>query len=153
MTDINELKTKQRELRARFYPTQVQNIYVRPAPPKDPEAPVNKDIRVDPLHEPMNAEEFGRKIRRGEFPKSEANWRRLITKLAEEHGYTYEDVVGRSRKQKLSEARFSIYTYLNSKMKLSVTRIGKLLQKDHTSVMHGVKRWKEMNGETNEQVG
>lgn len=145
-TDINELRVRRKELRARFFPTQapVRLVLAEPAAPlpaPKPDAPVPKHFNVPPVEEPMDFEEFARKMRQGDFPRSEANYRRLIHKLAQEHGYTYEDIVGPSRKRPLCHARFHVYWYLTQRMKVPELRVGNMLKKDHATVRHGLAKW------------
>lgn len=148
VSEINNLRDRRKELRARFFPSQAPLRLVpteplaKPLPPK-PDAPVVKHIKIAPENEPMDFEEFARKMRQGDFPRSEANYRRLIQKIAEEYGFTYDDIVGRARPAKLVEARFHVCWYLTQKMKCSENGVGRMLNKDHTTVRHAITRWQE----------
>lgn len=145
-TDLDDLRTRRKELRARFFPNKapLRLVLAEPAaPPPTPriDDPVPKSFHVTPHEEPMDYEEFARKMRQGEFPRSEANYRRLIHKIAQEHGYTYEDIVGRARPKKLAHARFHVCWYLTQKMKCSENGVGRMISKDHATVRHGLAKW------------
>lgn len=145
-TNINALRQQHKELRARFFPKKAPMRLVlaepaAPPPAPKPDAPVVKSFQVTPHEEPMDFEEFARKMRQGEFPRSEANYRRLIGKIAESHGYTYEDIVGRSRQRPLAHARFHVCWYLTQKMKVSENGVGRMMNKDHATVRHGLAKW------------
>ena len=147
MTDTTDLRSKHKELRARFFPTQptppvkLDRIFVA----KDAEAPVPKDIKIDPVFEPMEAEEFARKLRRGEFPKSAANLRRLIEKLSIDLNVPYDDIMSGKRMIPIARARMYCYWYLRKKMKLGLTTIARIMGRDHSTVVSGIKRF-EGNG-------
>ena len=54
-----------------------------------------------------------------------------------------KQLLSRRRSTDLVKARFFIMFYLRSELNLRVTEIGLLFEKDHTSVIHGVKRISE----------
>ena len=60
----------------------------------------------------------------------------IIRKAAKMSGYTVEQIKGEARNQPLARTRFAIYKVANSRG-YAYARIGRELNKDHTSVRHG----------------
>lgn len=55
------------------------------------------------------------------------------------------DVVARDRRLFKVYIRAEIYVFLNNRG-WSLTQIGNLFKRDHTTVLHGVRKWREING-------
>lgn len=65
---------------------------------------------------------------------------RMIGRIAREHGVTVEMIKGRARyPRKLIEARFETYALLHRKG-WSLPMIGRHLNRDHTTVLHGLRQ-------------
>lgn len=65
--------------------------------------------------------------------------RQIIARIAKLHDVDPEDIVGPSRTPELCEARFCIMRELRTKG-WSTPRIGRLLNRDHSTVLHGLRR-------------
>lgn len=142
MSYTNEQIQKKKELQARFFPTKPVTV-IRPSTVAweiEDDAPVSKDVRIPPEFEPMEAEEFAKKLRRGEFPKSPSNLKRLIEKLAIDLKVPYEDIMSVRRTSKIAAARNFVYWYLRRRMKVRLNMIGYIMQRDHSTVLSGIKR-------------
>lgn len=66
----------------------------------------------------------------------------IINKVASEHGVTFEDVMGNSRMQHVIYARHECFNALQN-AGLSSSQVGRLMGRDHTTVLHGAKRHRE----------
>lgn len=63
------------------------------------------------------------------------------------HGVKVEDIDGPRRYQELVRARQHVFYELRARTNLSSTQIGRLCgNRDHTTVLHGIKKHAEMNG-------
>jgi len=56
---------------------------------------------------------------------------------------TFIDVAGQAKSQKFVDCRFEIYYRLRRELGLSLMQVGRMLNKDHTSVLHGYRRMEE----------
>ncbi|MBL9070431.1 MAG: hypothetical protein JNM03_10620 [Sphingopyxis sp.] len=65
--------------------------------------------------------------------------REIIARVAKLHDIEPEDITGSSRARLHCEARWQVMRELRAKG-LSNPRIGRLLNRDHSSVMHGLRR-------------
>ena len=70
---------------------------------------------------------------------------RILQECAKDHGVTVEELLGRVRTQRLVDARRSAIWALHQRGTMSLNQIGKLLNKDHTTILHAIrKRRKEL---------
>jgi hypothetical protein len=84
---------------------------------------------------------FKRKIK-----PSWEQFRRVLDAVAARHGLKPFEVLNPSRRQKFVIARFELcYELRKAHPNWSYSQIGRMLQRDHTSIMHGVYQWAEMN--------
>lgn len=72
--------------------------------------------------------------------RREANMQ-LIHEVAEKYGVLVSDIMSSSRFQHHVYARQEVY-YLLSKSGMSSAQIGRMLDRDHTSVLHGIRVFK-----------
>jgi len=70
---------------------------------------------------------------------------RIIMDIARERGFTISDIKSPRREYKLVRARFEIMAALKASG-LSFPQVGRLLNRDHSTVMHGVRKHYEMAG-------
>lgn len=61
----------------------------------------------------------------------------LILPIVQEHGYSWEELVSISRKKYLHPARREIWIALREEGNLSFPQIGKLFNRDHSTIVHG----------------
>lgn len=69
--------------------------------------------------------------------------REVVARIASERALAVSDVLGPSRCRNVAEARWAIWAILR-KRGYSFPRIGQLFGRDHTTVIHGVRRLREM---------
>lgn len=68
----------------------------------------------------------------------------IIDEAAARYGVNPADIIGRKRGEELATARFEVYTRMRNEMNLSYPQIGRSLKRDHTTIIHGVKRFAEI---------
>ena len=70
-------------------------------------------------------------------------WQRILHAVARQHGIKPEVIRGTSRKKEIIRARFETFYRLRVELSMSYEKIAKLMNRDHTSVLHGVTRVRE----------
>lgn len=71
-------------------------------------------------------------------------WQRIAKEVADRHGLTLDDLVGPLRDQKRSRARHEAMYIIRNSTNYSLPRIASLFgDRDHTTVLHGLRRHKE----------
>jgi len=73
----------------------------------------------------------------------------VIAEIAAKHGLSYAEVADQTRKTKVVNARHEAMWVLRTQHKRSFQFIGRFFKLDHTTVLHGVRRWERMRGEGN----
>lgn len=75
-----------------------------------------------------------------QYPKG-ARQRRLevIARVAFEHGLTVGDLIGRCKRQEYVQARWKAMKAIQAEFGDSLTQIGRLFKRDHTTVMHALR--------------
>lgn len=68
----------------------------------------------------------------------------LIGEIAEKHSVKVEHILSPSRQQHHVAARHECYFTLHS-LGLSSSQIGKVMHRDHSTVLHGIRKHKEVN--------
>lgn len=68
--------------------------------------------------------------------------RQLIDKVAKYYNLSSKDLLGKSRTKDIKNARQVAMFLMNEELGLSTTKIGDELSKDHTTIMHGIKKVK-----------
>lgn len=67
--------------------------------------------------------------------------RALITRIAEDHGLTYADMIGKSRRKHIVQARHeAIWAVRDARPDMSLPQIGRLFHKDRTSILHALRK-------------
>lgn len=66
-----------------------------------------------------------------------------IAAFAHDRQISYEEIIGPSRTRDIAWARQDCMRYLKDVLDLSLPRIGGLLKRDHTTVLHGIRRSRE----------
>lgn len=69
----------------------------------------------------------------------------ILKKVARAHRVDVSDITGPSRKRYICHARWEA-EYLMQLCGMSSTRIAKRLNRDHSSVLHGIREWKKLRG-------
>jgi len=72
----------------------------------------------------------------------------IIAEVAEKHGFTREDMESPCRRKPIALARQEAMWELRKRTSLSLPHIGMFLgNRDHTTVMHGIRRHEQRIGE------
>lgn len=71
-------------------------------------------------------------------------WMRILHAVAKHHGVDAADITGTSQKRHVVNARFELFYRLRIDLAMSYTKIGSICNRDHTTVMHGVKKIRQM---------
>ena len=69
--------------------------------------------------------------------------KKVIETVANYYGIEAREVLGKSRQKDIKTARQIAMSLMNEELDLSTVRIGNEFQKDHTTIMHGIKVIKE----------
>ncbi len=64
----------------------------------------------------------------------------IVASVGRDFGLSLEDMIGAGRNRHMAKARFIAYRLLRN-LGLSTPHIGRILDKDHTTVMHGLQRF------------
>ena len=72
--------------------------------------------------------------------------RLLALQVADKHGLTVEDMRSECRKQRFGRARQEFYYRARTELARSYPQIGRFLNKDHSTVIHGLKKFAERTG-------
>ena len=73
---------------------------------------------------------------------------RVVRRIAREHECTVEDLYGASRHPTVTRARFRAYAVLRWSTGLSLPEIGLIFNRDHTTILAGVRKYEdELNAE------
>lgn len=72
----------------------------------------------------------------------------VVSVAADVFGVPCDDIYSSSRKANVSEARQAVMYVLRTDFDVSLAQIGRDLNRDHTSVMHGVSRANELRMES-----
>ena len=74
----------------------------------------------------------------------------ILCEAANEYNVSVGDIRGPSRDKQVVAARFCAIVRLRDETNLSYPAIGRILDRDHTTVMYGERRFRDrlMNGET-----
>ena len=86
-------------------------------------------------------------LRRDEMTNFDAQYlidsKRMIFQVAEFVGCTYEDLIGKWRMREVVIARHIIFHYFRYEMGMRLNQIGVLFERDHSTVIHGVRKVQE----------
>lgn len=63
----------------------------------------------------------------------------IMFKYCERYRITFDDLRGRSRKQPLARIRQDCMAEVYHNTKLSTTNVGRLFDRDHTTIIHGIR--------------
>jgi len=74
-------------------------------------------------------------------------WRNIVAEVCRKHGTTIYEIIGQQRGRGIVLARHEAFYRLATETTMSMTQIGRHLgDRDHTTVLAGVRRHKERNG-------
>jgi chromosomal replication initiation ATPase DnaA len=75
-------------------------------------------------------------------PPTRASWSETVSRVAEFYGVTEDDIRGPYREARLVDARWVCAKALRAKGRLSFPRIGQILNRDHTSIVHACQNFR-----------
>lgn len=71
-------------------------------------------------------------------------WRQIVLEVAAQHGVSLPEITGHQRAYNIVRARHEAFYRLKTETQLSLPQIGrKMGGRDHTTVLHGVRKHKE----------
>lgn len=83
-------------------------------------------------------------VARRVFPFKSAAVRAVIRAVSAAWDVEPGELLSRRRPQRLALPRFAIYRLLTERSRWSINKTSKVLKRDHTSVLHGLKRASEL---------
>lgn len=149
--------SRYRELKQKFYPSK-PNVPTRPQPEKPVAPPVERDWLIIPSPEvelekamldKVWSEIYGEDdIIRKTMPimkgfSGRRSARILIAKVLVKYQLTFIEIAGQVKSRRWVDCRFEIYYRLRRELGLSLMQVGRMLNKDHTSVLHGYRKMEE----------
>lgn len=66
----------------------------------------------------------------------------------EDYGVTLDEIMGKRGSDEIVEARWALMAYLFHERGLSKSEIGRILNKDRTTVMHGIQQHARLAGQS-----
>lgn len=91
----------------------------------------------------VTPETFWARVESGELVKSRKVAQRMIELIADKHGFTFGEVIGTGRYTTIVNCRREVYWTLVKKFGFSLMETARLVEKDHTSVLHGVRMYEK----------
>lgn len=141
MNDLSFLENY-KAIRQRLYPKAPAVVAM---PQKVEEKPVEEPIQQ--VVEEIEREVFEHEPTQTSYDFSQTSVSRartIIKEVAREMNVSVLDIISQRRSKEFVEARQYIMWRLRNETSWSFPRIGKFLgNRDHTTVMHGVRRWEE----------
>lgn len=112
--------------------------------PKRIEAPI---LVIEPEPLPVIAKPIVRDVLNlGSVPPA-LRWRRIVDQVAKKHGVSFTTMKGDNRRKDVTVARFEVCARLYDETGMSLPQIGRLLNKDHSTVFHAIRRHHEIKAE------
>lgn len=138
MQTIEEMHAHYMAVRARLNGGKPKMVVVHPAAPEPPPAP---------YPDPLIVEEPEAQV----ILKTPAQI--VLSEVAEKHDMTVRDLKGESRKLKFVRARQEAAYRLRNELEYSLSQIGRLLWRDHTTILHGINQYKKNLAKETEPFG
>ena len=105
---------------------------VRPQPPQ----PV-----IAPLCEIAPSEPLNYRFRTPKLPRNQ--FFHILVEVATKHEVTPDELIGHNRRAKIVWIRREVIWRAVKEQKYSIARVARWLQKDHTTIIHDLRRWAE----------
>lgn len=67
----------------------------------------------------------------------------VVALIAARHGLTAADLLGRDRRDHVARARWHAWYQLRRQFGSSLNQIGRLFRRDHTTILYGLRRFRE----------
>lgn len=84
-------------------------------------------------------------IWRGSIPKRRT-MKDIVQEVSQRHGVSVEEIMGSSTEQRVVRPRMEAYGIIRAELQHSFTMIGNFFGRDHTTILHGVRRYQAMKG-------
>jgi hypothetical protein len=114
--------------------------------PKRIEAPVQviepEPVEPEPL--PTIAKPIVRDVLSLSSVPPAMRWRRIVDQVAKKHGVSFTVMKGDNRRKDVTLARFEVCARLYDETGMSLPQIGRMLNKDHSTVFHAIRRHHEI---------
>lgn len=115
-------------------------VWYGPGHVAPPEPEPEPEIEVEPEPEPEPAKEPAFDASAYAPPMPPVFPRRIIAEVAAAHGMKPKDILGRRRSKPFVTARHAVICALADNTGLSLAGIGRLINKDHTTVLHALRK-------------
>lgn len=107
-----------------------------------------KQQREAALQRQKKLEEIARREREKELREkrisSEPEFKRILAVVAHVHAVTVDDLCARSREAKFAVARHHAIWELKTRKEFSTIKIGKILNRDHSTIVHSLDAWSKI---------
>lgn len=75
-------------------------------------------------------------------------WKAIIYEVAAKHGVSVIEMLSDQRRKEFVNARREVFYRLSTETTLSLPAIGKRMNRDHTTVLYGIRTYKKIMGMT-----
>lgn len=80
----------------------------------------------------------------GPLPKGNDFMRLIVRQVAARHRMSVAEIMGVSRLAPIATARIEAYALIQASGRFSYPRIGEFFNRDHTTILHGVKKYRAL---------
>lgn len=126
----------------RFHPELAPKVDAVTPPP----APAERERQEREAHQRAVAERNARILAEIRKTVPVPHWRVILNQVSAAHGVTVEDILGQSRKARIVNARQAAMARMNAETKLSLPEIGRRMGRDHTTVLHAIRKVAKQQG-------
>ena len=117
--------------RAPWRPVVLPNLRVIPKPPKKAAYQVKTTVKITPF--------IGVNFETGEWSTAPTTLKRIVQAVCSAWGVTEIEIRSTRRNRKYARPRQAAYLLASERLPYSIARIGMLLDRDHSTVLHGIK--------------
>jgi len=114
-----------------------------PEPEPTPVPPMPGVEQRVPERKPVTLHDLLRDVEKGMLPPPRGIAKLIIKTVADRHSVSVRSIVGRCRLKEISAIRQEAMWEVYIRTELSLPQIGALFDRDHTTVLHGVRRHEE----------
>lgn len=99
-------------------------------------------LAANPYYDAMTAADI---ILPGRLNPARASWRAIVAVVADRRGVTVSEIMSRAKQRRIAYARFEAWAEIRENIPLaSYPIIAEWFAVDHSTVLHGVRRWAEI---------
>lgn len=81
------------------------------------------------------------------IPTNGNRWREILNEVAEKHDVCPREMLSASKADPVAVARFECWFRMREETAYSLAQIGRFFGRDHTTVFHGLRRWREISSD------